>query len=107
MYHASTAFIYPSRYEGFGLPVLQAMAAGTPVLTTKLSSIPEVAGDAALYIDPDNPATLVQGLTAIQTHKNLRSSLIVSGKQQAAKFSWKRTANETIDVYREVLLKTQ
>jgi glycosyltransferase involved in cell wall biosynthesis len=103
LYHASVAFIYPSRYEGFGLPVLQAMAAGTPVITTKLSSIPEVAGSAALYIDPDDPATLIQALQALQTNNNLRSSLISSGKQQAGKFSWRRTANETINVYREVM----
>ena len=107
LYHASTAFIFPSRYEGFGLPVLQAMAAGTPVITTNLSSIPEVAGSAALYINPDNPATLVQALQAIQTNKDLRSSLIISGKQQAAKFSWKRTADETVAVYRKVLNKTK
>jgi glycosyltransferase involved in cell wall biosynthesis len=107
LYQSSITFVYPSRYEGFGLPILQAMAAGTPVITTKLSSIPEVAGDAALYIDPDDPATLIQALQALQTNNDLRSSLIVSGKQQAGKFSWKRTANETIDVYREVLLKTQ
>lgn len=104
LYQSSTTFVYPSRYEGFGLPILQAMAAGTPVITTKLSSIPEVAGDAALYIDPDDPATLIQALQALQTNNDLRSSLIVSGKQQAGKFSWKRTANETIDVYREVLM---
>jgi glycosyltransferase involved in cell wall biosynthesis len=79
------------------------MAAGTPVITTKLSSIPEVAGSAALYIDPDDPATLIQALQALQTNNNLRSSLISSGKQQAGKFSWRRTANETINVYREVM----
>jgi glycosyltransferase involved in cell wall biosynthesis len=103
LYHASAAFIYPSRYEGFGLPVLQAMAAGTPVITTKLSSIPEVAGDAALYIDPDDPMTLIQALQALQTNNELRSSLIDSGKKQSSLFSWKRTADETIEVYREVL----
>jgi glycosyltransferase involved in cell wall biosynthesis len=103
LYQSSAVFVYPSRYEGFGLPVLQAMAAGTPVITTKLSSIPEVAGDAALYINPDDPATLIQALQALQTNNDLRSSLIFSGKQQASKFSWKRTAKETVNVYREVL----
>lgn len=104
LYRASAAFIYPSRYEGFGLPVLQAMAAGTPVITTKLSSIPEVAGDAAFYIDPDAPEALIQALQILQTNNDLRSSLIISGKRQARKYSWKRTANETIDVYREVMM---
>jgi glycosyltransferase involved in cell wall biosynthesis len=103
LFQASAAFVYPSRYEGFGLPILQAMAAGTSVLTTKLSSIPEVAGDAALYIDPDDPVSLVQGITAILSNKELRFSLIASGKQQSAKFSWNRTANETLQVYREAL----
>jgi glycosyltransferase involved in cell wall biosynthesis len=104
LFQASTAFVYPSLYEGFGLPILQAMAAGTPVITTKLSSIPEVAGDAALYIDPDDPATLIQALQALQTNNDLRSSLIFSGKKQAGKFSWKQTAKKTIDVYREVMM---
>ena len=63
-----------------------------------------MAGNAALYIDPDDPATLIQALQALQTNNNLRSSLIISGKRQAGKFSWKRTANETIDVYREVMM---
>ena len=65
LYQASTLFIYPSRYEGFGLPVLQAMAAGTPVITTKLSSIPEVAGDAVLYIDPDKPVDIARTIKEI------------------------------------------
>jgi len=103
LYHASTAFIYPSRYEGFGLPVLQAMAAGTPVLTTKLSSIPEVAGDAALYIDPDDPLSLVQALEGIISNSALRLSLVNAGEQQASLFSWKRTASETLNVYRTIL----
>jgi len=105
LFQASRAFVYPSRYEGFGLPVLQAMASGTPVLTTKLSSIPEVAGNAAVYINPDDPALLAQAINAILTNKEMRSSLIASGKKQAAMFSWKRTADETVEVYREVIKK--
>jgi len=104
LYQASTMFIYPSRYEGFGLPVLQAMAARTPVITTKLSSIPEVAGDAALYIDPDNPVELARAIKEILSNHDLRLSLINSGMKRAAAFSWERTVHETIDVYREALL---
>jgi glycosyltransferase involved in cell wall biosynthesis len=105
LFQASRAFVYPSRYEGFGLPVLQALASGTPVLTTKLSSIPEVAGHAAVYINPDDPSLLAQAINAILTNKEMRSSLIASGKKQAAMFSWKRTADETVEVYREVIKK--
>ena len=107
LYQASTAFVYPSRYEGFGLPILQAMAAGTPVITTKLSSIPEVAGNAALFIDPDDPGSLAHGIISLLTNSDMRSSMIISGKRQAAAFSWKRTANETLEVYREALKRTR
>jgi glycosyltransferase involved in cell wall biosynthesis len=104
LYQASTMFIYPSRYEGFGLPVLQAMAAGTPVITTKLSSIPEVAGDAALYIDPDKPIELAQAIKQIISDHAKRSSLAASGVKRAGTFSWERTVHETIDVYREAIM---
>jgi glycosyltransferase involved in cell wall biosynthesis len=103
LYSASIAFIYPSLYEGFGLPVLQAMAAGTPVITTKLSSIPEVAGNAALYIDPNDPLSLAQTMEGIISNNTLRLSLIDAGRKQASLFSWKRTANETLNVYNEVI----
>ncbi len=106
LFQASRAFVYPSRYEGFGLPVLQAMASGTPVLTTKLSSIPEVAGNAVVYINPDDPASLARAINAILTNKEMRSTLIASGKRQAAMFSWKRTTDETVEVYREAIKKT-
>jgi len=104
LYQASTMFIYPSRYEGFGLPVLQAMAAGTPVITTKLSSIPEVAGDSALYINPDKPFELAQAIKEIFSNHAIKSSLVASGVKRAGTFSWERTVNETIDVYREVIM---
>jgi glycosyltransferase involved in cell wall biosynthesis len=104
LYQASSIFIYPSRYEGFGLPVLQAMAAGTPVITTKLSSIPEVAGDSVLYIDPDKPVELARAIIEVFSNQSLRSSLAASGIKRAGTFSWERTVNETIDVYREVLM---
>ena len=103
LYHASTMFVYPSRYEGFGLPVLQAMAAGTPVITTKLSSIPEVAGDAALYIDPDKPVELARAIMEIFSNHAMRSSLVASGIKQAGAFSWERTVNGTIEVYHDVI----
>jgi glycosyltransferase involved in cell wall biosynthesis len=103
LYQASTMFIYPSRYEGFGLPVLQAMAAGTPVITTKLSSIPEVAGEAVLYINPDRPDELARAIMEIFSNHALRSSLVASGIRQAESFSWDRTIKGTIEVYHDVL----
>ena len=104
LYQASTMFIFPSRYEGFGLPVLQAMAAGTPVITTKLSSIPEVAGDAVLYINPDKPIELARAIKEIFSNHTIRLSLINSGMKRAEAFSWERTVHETLEVYREALM---
>lgn len=106
LFKTSVAFVYPSRYEGFGLPILQAMAAGTPVLTTKLSSIPEVAGSAALYIDPDDPATIAENLTALLAASDLRNSLVAKGNQQARGFSWERTGAKTVEAYDEILRRT-
>ena len=99
LFAASKAFIFPSLYEGFGIPVLEAMSAGTPVITTKLTSIPEVAGNAALFVDPHRSETLMQALEAVSTNRNLAMDLIDKGRKQARKFSWDRTAEETLQFY--------
>lgn len=86
------ALVYPSRYEGFGLPPLEAMHAGCPVITTSRTSIPEICGDAALYIDPADGGEFGQALVAVEKDPRLRARLREAGLRQAAKFSWGKTA---------------
>ncbi len=93
------AFVFPSFYEGFGLPVLEAMAAGTPVITSKTSSLPEVAGDAALFVDPQSVASIATALRTILLDKTLAETLAERGRTQAAQFTWEKTAKATQELY--------
>jgi glycosyltransferase involved in cell wall biosynthesis len=102
-YNAATAFIFPSLYEGFGLPVLEAMACGTPVVTSNLTSIPEVGGDAVEQADPRSEEAFAEALRRVLASPELRASLTARGLQRAAQFSWERTARMTLDVYQEVV----
>lgn len=99
LYQAAALFAYPSLYEGFGLPLLEAMVLGTPVLSSRVGSIPEVAGEAAILIDPTNTAELRDALVRLLTDQSLRTQLIRQGFEQSARFSWQRTAAEILDVY--------
>jgi glycosyltransferase involved in cell wall biosynthesis len=94
------ALVYPSRYEGFGLPVLEAMACATPVLTSNVSALPETAGDAALLVDPRDTEAIAAGMTRLLTDGALRERLRVAGVARAARFSWDETARLTADVLR-------
>lgn len=105
LFSACRAFLFPSRYEGFGLPVLEAMAAGTPVITSNVSSLPEVAGDAGLMVDPDDVDQLAQYISDIILNDPLRAELIDRGFLQNAKFSWVNCARETIKAYKLVNLQ--
>ncbi len=96
-------FIYPSLYEGFGIPVLEAMACGTPTITSNISSLPEVAGDAALLVDPRDVDGLALNLRRLLTDPALRASLRQKSAFQASLFSWKRTADLTVEAYRTVV----
>ena len=101
--HASaTCLAYPSTYEGFGLPIIKSMKVGTPVITSNLSSLAEVAGSAALLVNPTNTQEIVKAITQIVTSPSLRRTLINRGFRQAAKFSWTKTAKETLAVYTKV-----
>jgi glycosyltransferase involved in cell wall biosynthesis len=102
VYSLATAFAYPSLYEGFGLPVLEAMACGTPVLTSDGSSLPEVAGDAAVLASPTDVDAIAAGLRRLLEDSSLRDELSARGITRAAQFSWDRCARQTLEVYRRV-----
>jgi glycosyltransferase involved in cell wall biosynthesis len=102
LYGGARALVYPSFSEGFGLPVLEAMACGCPVITSDRSSLPEVGGDAALYASPDDPAAIAVRILDVLRDAELRSTLVARGLQRASSFTWRRTAEETARVYAEV-----
>lgn len=104
-YNAAEALVYPSLYEGFGLPPLEAMACGTPVIVSNASSLPEVVGNAGLLVDPREPAAWTEALDRLWRHPAYRADLSMRGLARARQFSWRRTARETIGIYRSVLLR--
>jgi len=105
LYNLATVYCQPSFYEGFGLPVLEAMACGTPVVTSKKASLPEIAGKAAIFIDPYDINDIANGLIAAIEDGGLREDLIAGGLKQAKKFSWEKVADETYKVYQEIITK--
>jgi glycosyltransferase involved in cell wall biosynthesis len=100
-YQSAAAFVFPSRYEGFGLPPIEAMACGTPVVTSNVSSLPEVVGDAAILVNPENVFDIVRGIRDALLDEPLRASLIWRGREQASRFSWSRTARQVLEIYQE------
>ncbi len=102
LYSAATAFIWPSLMEGFGLPVLESMACGTPALTANSSSLPEVAGDAALLVNPLDETAIADGMRALIEDDSLREQLRKRGLKRAKQFTWETTARQTIAVYDRV-----
>jgi glycosyltransferase involved in cell wall biosynthesis len=103
LYNGATALALPSHYEGFGLPVLEAMACGTPVIISNRGSLPEIAGEAALVVDPDDAAALSSALARVWRDPEVHAALRRKGLARAAEFSWERCARETLDVYKRVL----
>ncbi len=103
LYQSAAVFVYPSDYEGFGLPVLEAMASGTPVITTRVSSMPEFVGEAGLLVEPGDKDSLKAALAHVISEKIISERLGVAGKIKAREYSWKRTAEKTIATYSKVL----
>ena len=99
----ATAFVWPSLYEGFGLPVLEAMSVGVPVITSNVSSIPEITGDAAVLVDPESVEEIADAMKRIVEDRALREQLKTRGVARAKEFTWEKMAKETLAVYQEVL----
>jgi glycosyltransferase involved in cell wall biosynthesis len=106
LYRGAACAVFPSRYEGFGLPVLEALACGTPLITTTASSLPEVAGDAAFVVDPDDGAALAGAILACLVDEPLATELRRRGPLQAAHFTWTETARQTLAVYEKAAAGT-
>ena len=102
MYHATDLFVYPSQYEGFGLPPLEAMACGTPVVASNTSSVPEVVADAGLLVNPLDAAAISAAMAAVLSNERLRADLRQKGLQRAAQFSWDKAAAALLDIFRSV-----
>lgn len=102
-YRSAEVFVFPSLYEGFGLPPLEAMASGTPVVTSGVSSLPEVVGDAAMIVKPENVFDIARGIKEVLLNEALRCSLVERGFEQVRRFSWYETALQVLETYREVL----
>jgi alpha-1,3-rhamnosyl/mannosyltransferase len=103
MYAASDAFVFPSLYEGFGMPPLEAMAAGTPVVASDRGAIPEVLGGAALYVDPTDSGAIAEGIVQVLRDRALADRLRRAGRERAARFTCRRAAREHLELYAEVL----
>ena len=102
MYRLAGVFVFPSIYEGFGLPPLEAMASGTPVVTSNVSSLPEVAGDAAVLVDPYDPSAIADGIERVLTDDDLRRDLRAKGLVRASQFSWERSVQRVREIYGQV-----
>ena len=102
LYSLTSQFLYPSFWESFGIPILEAMSCGVPVITSNVFSMPEIAGDAALLIDPNNPAEIAEAMCRLTMDTELKNQLMEKGKVQATKFSWDKMARDVMKIYSEI-----
>jgi glycosyltransferase involved in cell wall biosynthesis len=102
LYNVADVFVLPSFYEGFGLPVLEAMACGTPVVAANVASLPEVVGDAGLLVNPRDPEAIAEAIARVLDDRALAADLQARGLERARQFTWERTARETLKVYQRV-----
>ena len=105
IYSLATIFVYPSFYEGFGLPPIEAMACGCPVITSNVTSLPEVCADAARYIDPEDIDSISQAVAEVAEDENLRKKMTEKGLENARRFDWKKSAKAHLDIFTEVAEK--
>jgi glycosyltransferase involved in cell wall biosynthesis len=103
LYQGATCFLFPSRYEGFGLPALEAMACGAPVVASSATSIPEVVGDAGILVDPDDYEAWAQTLAEVLSEPATRADLSARGRERASGFTWEACAEQTVSAYRKAL----
>jgi len=106
-YQAASAFVFPSLYEGFGLPPLEAMACGTPVICSEVSSLPEVVGEAAVIVNPENVFDIARGIRETLLDHDLRRRMIEKGFEQLRRFSWDNSARQVLETYQEVVARTR
>jgi glycosyltransferase involved in cell wall biosynthesis len=99
IYRCANGLIYPSIFEGFGIPLLEAMCVGTPVITSNISCMPEVGGDAVLYINPFDANDLASKMELLSTNQSLRNELSTKGKERAMHFTWEKCASDVMNVY--------
>lgn len=99
---SARVFLYPSKRESFGIPVLEGMACGTPVITSNVTSMPEVGGDAALFVDPHSVESIKEAILYLLSHPEEQMRLSEKGLLRAAEFSWRHTAEETLKIYKEI-----
>ena len=107
LYANALAFIFPTLYEGFGIPALEAMNCDCPVVMSNTSSLPEVGGEAAIYFDPNNTDDMREKIESVIFNKDLRNDLILKAKTQRQKFSFEKTARQTLEVYKRLLTKRE
>jgi glycosyltransferase involved in cell wall biosynthesis len=105
IYNAADILLAPSLHEGFGITLLEAMACGTPVITSKVSAMPEVVGDAGVLVDPNNPQAIADAVCELQANSNYRQSLIIKGLARAKDFTWENTAEKIARVYEKLITK--
>jgi len=102
LYSHADLFVFPSLYEGFGMPVLEAMACGAPVITSNVTSLPEVVGDAAVLVNPEDPEELAEAILRVLENQTLREGLRAKGFERVRQFTWERAARRTLALYREL-----